>query len=302
MVSECTSTTMTTSCTKKNMFALDRLRTQLAETDKEDEAVDYSVIHSLLENQFPGNSHVATTRIVKEAFRFSTTRRVTQNHRKIRQVVGVRLRFPVPSAPAILYPSVPSIQSTSGVTVGNLQLPLQQVAIPSVADHHTAQLLLQLQAERDRRLALEQQVVDLSSQVKQYEQVLPQYRNRLQSEIDAVALSTLSVLHGPDTEAHFHGFTMEGVVQDLKATCPQVYALVQEIARTQRNVPDDSSGDSCMLPLAELKGVMSMCTLLNARSNRVKGIQLLVSLMLVARATNKQVYWTGIHTCKGERN
>ncbi len=35
---------------------------------------------------------------------------------------------------------------------------------------------------------------------------------------------------------------------------------------------------------------LSLCTLLNARSARAKGVQLMISLMLVARATNKQVH------------
>ena len=35
--------------------------------------------------------------------------------------------------------------------------------------------------------------------------------------------------------------------------------------------------------------VYNMCTLLNARSRQVNGLQLLLSLMLVAQAINKQV-------------
>ncbi len=93
----------------------------------------------------------------------------------------------------------------------------------------------------------------------------------------------LAVLHGPNTQAHVSGFTRDEVVQELKRKCPRMYELFQEVARTQRTVAEDAS----VLPLPELKVVMSMCTLLNARS---KGVQLLISLMLVARATNKQVH------------
>ena len=39
---------------------------------------------------------------------------------------------------------------------------------------------------------------------------------------------------------------------------------------------------------------MAVCTLLNAQSVRVKGLQLMISLMLVARATGRQVH---VHTC-----
>ena len=56
--------------------------------------------------------------------------------------------------------------------------------------------------------------------------------------------------------------------------CPQLYQLVQQLGCTQRNVRD-----GC-LPDEELKGVMTVCTLLNARSARVKGLQWMISLML----------------------
>ena len=43
------------------------------------------------------------------------------------------------------------------------------------------------------------------------------------------------------------------------------------------------------IPGEELKGVMALCTLLNAKSVRVKGLQLMISLMLVARGAGRQV-------------
>ena len=46
----------------------------------------------------------------------------------------------------------------------------------------------------------------------------------------------------------------------------------------------------------EIKAVTSLCSLLNARSVRTKGLQLLISMMLVARATSKQVCLL-LHTC-----
>ena len=39
----------------------------------------------------------------------------------------------------------------------------------------------------------------------------------------------------------------------------------------------------------EIKVLVSLCTLLNARSSRTIGLQLFLSLMLVARGTAKQV-------------
>ena len=92
------------------------------------------------------------------------------------------------------------------------------------------------------------------------------------------------LLHGPDSVEHFHDFSMASVIAELQATCPEVYSLVQQLGSTQRYEKDG------VLPDEELKGVMAICTLLNARSARVKGMQLMISLMLVARASCKQVY------------
>lgn len=53
---------------------------------------------------------------------------------------------------------------------------------------------------------------------------------------------------------------------------------------------------SCKMPIVngstnteEVKTVTSICALLNARSTRVKGIQLLINMMLIARLTSKHI-------------
>ena len=43
------------------------------------------------------------------------------------------------------------------------------------------------------------------------------------------------------------------------------------------------------LSVEEMKVVMSLCTILNARCNPFKGMQLLLSFMLIARGTSKQI-------------
>ena len=76
---------------------------------------------------------------------------------------------------------------------------------------------------------------------------------------------------------------MSAVISELQSDCPELYKLVQQLGSTQRNARDDARPDE------ELKAVMALCTLLNARSARTKGLQLMVSLILVARATGRQV-------------
>ena len=115
------------------------------------------------------------------------------------------------------------------------------------------------------------------------------YQQKLHSEIDRAASSRILV-HGPDTVQGFQDFSMSSVISELQATCPEVYSLIQQLGNTQRNAKDGS------VPDEELKGVMAICTLLNAGSARVKGMQLMISLMLVARAAGRQVH-IHVHTC-----
>ena len=74
------------------------------------------------------------------------------------------------------------------------------------------------------------------------------------------------LLHGPDTVERFAEFSMSAVITELQASCPPLYQLVQQLGCTPRN-----ARDGC-LPDEELKGLMAVCTLLNARSARVKGL------------------------------
>ena len=144
-------------------------------------------------------------------------------------------------------------------------------------------LLLELQTERDSGAALAIEL-DERSEV----QSAADYRQRLCAEIDNVVCSQQMFQHGPDTVERFEQFSMSAVIAELQSSCPELYKLVQHLGSTQRNVRDGARPDE------KLKAVMAICTLLNARSARVKGLQLMISLMLVARATGKQVC---IHVC-----
>jgi len=48
-----------------------------------------------------------------------------------------------------------------------------------------------------------------------------------------------------------------------------------------------SMGDD--LAVEQVKSLVSICTLLNAQTRRAKGLQLLISIMLIAHSTSKQV-------------
>ena len=147
-------------------------------------------------------------------------------------------------------------------------------------------LQLELAVERDRRAALELEIDILKKRAPAGSEVqsAAQYQQLLCSEVDSAVCSRQILLHGPDSVERFTEFSMSTVITELQASCPQLYQLVQQLGCTQRN-----ARDGC-LPDEELKGVMAVCTLLNARSVRVKGVQLMISLMLVARGTGRQVH------------
>ena len=114
-------------------------------------------------------------------------------------------------------------------------------------------------------------------------------KEHLQSEVDSVVASKAILVHGPDFPENFSSFLMKFLIQELKDSCPKLYGLIQQLSKTKGNDSDSSiTGE-------ELKCVMALCTILNARSSRVRGIQLMMSLMLLARSTSKQVTITMLY-------
>ena len=91
---------------------------------------------------------------------------------------------------------------------------------------------------------------------------------------------------GPVTIDQLSNVSIDDILLEVQNHAPLLYALFQQVVHTSRNICDRQS----TLPVKEMKALMSLCTLINARSNRFKGMQLLLSMMLIARATNKQVH------------
>ena len=72
------------------------------------------------------------------------------------------------------------------------------------------------------------------------------------------------------------------MITELKSNAHYLYQLMVTLGKTERNQTPGINTE-------QRRAIMSICTLLKARSVRVKGVQLLISLMLIARATNRQV-------------
>ena len=102
-------------------------------------------------------------------------------------------------------------------------------------------------------------------------------------QADEVICHKSAVSQGPNSLSTFYELDFDSIVSELKSRAPDLYHFYMALGDTSRNQVKDE------VTTEEVKAVASMCSLLNARSARMKGLQLLVSMMLVARATSKQV-------------
>lgn len=91
------------------------------------------------------------------------------------------------------------------------------------------------------------------------------------------------VTQGPISLEAFHQFDLESIITELRSCAPDLYHLFMTLGDIKRNQESDE------ITTEEIKAVSSMCSTLNARSVRTKGIQLLLSMMLIARGTSRQV-------------
>ena len=138
-----------------------------------------------------------------------------------------------------------------------------------------------LETEQVRNKQLMERIQLLEARVQELEKTCPV---TLIQQADQLQHGSL-VVCGQDTPDHFQNFSIDGIIQELQEQAPDMYKLFMQLCDVHQNVPPDSSTS-----IKEIKGVTSLCTVLNARSNRVKGVQLLISMMLIARSTSKQVH------------
>ena len=145
-----------------------------------------------------------------------------------------------------------------------------------------AQLTGLLESERAETLKLHQKIALLQARVRELERTTPVSLGQ-QADLLVSKNNTL-IACGPDSYEHFQDFSIDGMIHELREQVPDVYAFFMHLGDVERNVsPGEVSSTQ------ELKAVSSLCTLLNARCNRVKGMQLLISMMLLARSTGRQV-------------
>ena len=135
------------------------------------------------------------------------------------------------------------------------------------------------QSQSDDREQLLQRIHELEERLTRYEK----FEHFLE---DAEKMVSLSVdgQRGPDTLPRLNHFSFDGVIKEFQMYAPKLYHLFRQIGDSEQHRSPQQSGLT-----EEMKTVTSLYILLNARSQRFKRLQLLMSLMLVARGTSKQV-------------
>ena len=126
---------------------------------------------------------------------------------------------------------------------------------------------------------LEARIAELEKKVKSMEELDVQMHRALHT--------SNAIFHGPNSIDNFENFSLDTVLQEVREHAPDVFSLFSALARLDRHDEDHNTAH-----LSQLRVVMALCTLLKGRSTKVLGIQLLISFMLVTRATSKQVRYS----------
>ena len=233
-------------------MAKEWLRTRFSEAPTEGPAakkVKFSDVHKQLETELEQDfSTSAVSNAIKEAFPQSQSKAAGKSRQK--HIFGIR--------------------------------PLSATPVPSAVSQ--SDIITQLQADKE---VLQGQIQQLEMKVQGLQQ----------AQLSSFAVQELSkqtglliehghqVVDGPNTIQHFHDFSMDSVISELRAYAPDVHRLFMTLGETSRNITSDDSRPC----VEEIRATTSLCALLKARSARVKGIQLLLAFMLIARATHRQV-------------
>ena len=128
-----------------------------------------------------------------------------------------------------------------------------------------------LQAEIDQ---LKKQVAELE---RKSDQVLCH-------QADEVIYHASAVTQGPTSLEGFRQFDLDSIISELRFRAPDLYQLFMTLGDTQRHQEEEEE-----VTTENVKAVSALCSTLNARSARSKGLQLLLGMMLIARGTSRQV-------------
>lgn len=144
---------------------------------------------------------------------------------------------------------------------------------------------LQLTREKEEKQQLLDKVQLLEERIIQLEQEKSRGTPQLSSEFLSLLQPVHAVYHGPDSIAHFESFSIDAIISEFQQLAPNLYELLKSLGGGA-SAANDSDG----MQLEEVRVATSLSILLKCRSVKLLGVQLLLTLMLLARATSRQVH------------
>lgn len=144
--------------------------------------------------------------------------------------------------------------------------------------------------EDEDKQQLRRRIQELEEMVRTLERCIEQHVHNtspsvISAQVDALLRSNVAACHGPNTIEHFKEFSLDTVSAEIKQNAPALYQLFQALCRNISmgdSRDEDHSQD-------DTKAVTSLSVVLKSRSSKVLGLQLLIGMMLVGRATNRRV-------------
>ena len=103
----------------------------------------------------------------------------------------------------------------------------------------------------------------------------------LTTQADQLLHSNMVVYHGPNSITHFDEFSLDTISAEIKQNAPALFQMFRALCHNVI-VNEDCTHD-------DTKVITSLSVALKSRSIKVLGLQLLVGMMLVGRATNGRV-------------
>lgn len=149
----------------------------------------------------------------------------------------------------------------------------------------------QQQADSEEQLRmmnsqLTERIKELECRIRQLEHAQSAFNpDNLLVELDALTQRNVAAYHGPDTVEHLERFSMDTITSDFVQYAPHLYQLLCQLGQGRCQSESRESNQA----------IMCLCALMKGRSKMVLGMQLLITFMLIARATSRQVC-TCIHT------
>lgn len=134
---------------------------------------------------------------------------------------------------------------------------------------------------------LQQQVEQLQQKVLQLEQESA-LAKKLNAQMKSIVHTDMMCYHGPDTVGHLESFSLDECIAEFRVHAPDVVDLIGKLGNCSRH--DDGEDGDEHSHIATLRLTTVLCTLLKCRSVKVLGLQLFLSIMLIARSTSKQVW------------